>query len=116
MIIKIREKMQYNIKTEAAKVSALTSDEIDKYEYLTGEEIFPPNHRQITEQATFAYSPLGKAFEKQTKNQVGAIKYLKHSNKKDELKQIEDIFPQNFMNDLIRDKLKEIVNLPNIII
>ena len=40
---------------------------IDKYEYLTGEEIFPSNQQQIIEQAKFTYSPLGKAFEKQTK-------------------------------------------------
>ena len=39
----------------------------DKYEYLTGEEILPSNQQQIIEQAKFTYSPLGKAFEKQTK-------------------------------------------------
>ena len=37
-----------------------------KYRYLTGEEILPSNQRQLIEQAKFAYSPLGKAFEKQT--------------------------------------------------
>ena len=37
---------------------------------------------QITEQAKFVYSPLGKAFEKQTEKQVGAIKSLDLSNKK----------------------------------
>ena len=64
---KIRdEKPQYNIKKEAAKISALSSGKIDKYEYLTGEEILPSNQRQIIERAKFAYSPLGKAFEKQT--------------------------------------------------
>ena len=61
------EKLQYNINREAAKISALSSGKIDKYEYLTGEEILPSNQQQITEQAKFAYSPLGKAFEKQTK-------------------------------------------------
>ena len=40
---------------------------IDKYEYLTGEDILPSNQQQMIEQATFTYSPLGKAFEKQTK-------------------------------------------------
>ena len=35
------EKLQYHINKEAAKVSALSSDKIDKYEYLTGEEILP---------------------------------------------------------------------------
>ena len=64
---KIRdEKLQYNINKEAAKISALSSGKIDKYEYLTGEEILPSNERQIIERAKFAYSPLGKAFEKQT--------------------------------------------------
>ena len=52
---------------EAAKISALSSGKIDKYEYLTGEEILPSNQQQIIEQAKFTYSPLGKAFEKQTK-------------------------------------------------
>ena len=64
---KIRdEKLQYNINKEAAKISALSSGKIDKYEYLTGEEILPSNERQIIERAKFAYSPLGKAFQKQT--------------------------------------------------
>ena len=61
-------------------------------------------------EAKFAISPLGKAFEKQTEKQVGALKSLGLSNKKDELKQIEGIFPQNLMNGFIRVKLKEIVN------
>ena len=61
------EKVQYDINREAAKISALSSGKTDKYEYLTGEEILPSNQQQITEQAKFTYSPLGKAFEKQTK-------------------------------------------------
>ena len=46
-------------------MSALSSKKIDKYEYLTGNEILPSNGRQITKQAKFAYSPLGKVIEKQ---------------------------------------------------
>ena len=61
------EKLQYNINREAAKISALSSNKIGKYEYLTGEEILPSNQKQIKEQAKFTYSPLGKAFEKQIK-------------------------------------------------
>ena len=53
---------------EAAKISALSSGNIGKYEYLTGEEILPSNQQQIIEQAKFTYSPLGKAFEKQKEN------------------------------------------------
>ena len=61
------EKLQYNINREAAKISALSSGKFDKYEYLTGEEILTSNKQQIIEQVKFTYSPLGKAFKKQTK-------------------------------------------------
>ena len=61
------KKLQYEINKETAKISPLSSGKIDKYEYLTGEEILPSNERQITEQEKFTYSPLGKAFEKQLK-------------------------------------------------
>ena len=50
---------------------------------------------------------MGKAFEKQTKEQVKAIKDLNISDKTDELKQIDGIFPQNVLNDLISNKLKK---------
>ena len=62
------EKLQYDINREAAKISALSSGKIHKYEYLTGEDILPSNQQQIIEQAKFTYSPLGKAFKKQIKN------------------------------------------------
>ena len=65
------EKLQYDINREAAKISALSSGKIDKYEYLTGGEILPSNQQQIIEQAKFSYSPSGKAFEKQTKTIKG---------------------------------------------
>ena len=62
---KIRDKkLQYVINREAVKISALSSEKSDKYEYLTGEEILPSNQRQIIEQA---YSPLCRAFEKKIK-------------------------------------------------
>ena len=62
---KIRnEKLQYHLNREAAKILALSSGKIQKYEYLTGEDILPPNKQQIIEQAKFTYSPFGKDFEK----------------------------------------------------
>ena len=65
---KIRdEKLQYNISRKTAKIPALSSDKIDKYELLTGKEILPSDQGRIIEQAKFAYSPLGKTLEKQTK-------------------------------------------------
>ena len=59
---KIRvEKLKYDINREAAKILALSSGKIDKYKYLTSEEILPSNRRQIIEQAKFTYFPLGEA-------------------------------------------------------
>ena len=37
------EKLQYDINREAAKISALSANKFNKYEYLTGEEIFASN-------------------------------------------------------------------------
>ena len=54
------EKIQFDINREAAKISAESSGKINKCEYLTSEEILPSNQQQITEQATFTYSPLGE--------------------------------------------------------
>ena len=88
------EKLQYDINREAAKISALSSGKIHKYEYLTGEDILPSNQQQIIKQAKFTYSPLGKAFEKQIKTiedqgkkQVNALENLKP---KEGTKPIED--------------------------
>ena len=41
------EKLQYDINRVSAKISALLSGKLDKYEYLTGEEILPSNQQQI---------------------------------------------------------------------
>ena len=65
------ERTQYDVNREAAKMSALSSGKINKYEYLTDEEILPSNQKQIIEQAKFIYSPSGKAFEKQSKKIEG---------------------------------------------
>ena len=61
------ENLQYDINREAAKISALSSGNIHKYEYPTGEDILLSNQQQIIEQVRFIYSPLGNAFEKQIK-------------------------------------------------
>ena len=44
---------------------------IDKYKYLTDEEIFPSDKSRIREKAKLTYSPLGKAFENQIKKIEG---------------------------------------------
>ena len=61
------EKRQYNINREALKILPFSLGKLEKYEYLTGEELRPSNQKQIIEQAKFTYSPLSKALEKQTK-------------------------------------------------
>ena len=52
------EKLQYDINKKVADISALSSGKIDKYEYLSGNEILASNQEQIIEQATFTYSPI----------------------------------------------------------
>ena len=107
------EKLQYDINREAAKISALSSGKLDKYEYLTGEEILPSNQQQIIQQAKFTYSPLGKAVEKQIKTikdqgekQVVALESLKDSDKK--LTPIKDFIPMENLNPEIINEIKRI--------
>ena len=53
---KIRdEKLQYDINREAAKISALSSGKIDKYEFLAGEEILPPDQRRVIQVSIFSF-------------------------------------------------------------
>ena len=47
------------------KISVLSSGKINKYEYVTSEEILPSNQKQIIEQAKLTYFPFGEAFAKQ---------------------------------------------------
>ena len=60
---KIRaNKPQYDLDREAAKISALSSGELEKYEYLTGEDLgYKPD---VIQKAKFEYSPLVKVFDK----------------------------------------------------
>ena len=53
----MQNEAQYDLDRKAAKISAL-SNNLDKYEYLTGEDLgLKPN---TIEQAKFEYSPLSK--------------------------------------------------------
>ena len=107
------EKLQYDINREAAKILALSSGKLDKYEYLTGEELLPSNQQQIIQQAKFNYSPLGKAIEKQIKTiedqgekQVVTLESLKDSDKK--LPLIKDFIPIENLNPEIINEIKRI--------
>ena len=106
------EKLQYDINREAAKISVLSSGKLDKYEYLTGEEILPSNQQQLIQQAKFNYSPLRKALEKQRKTikdqgekQVVALESLKIPDKK--LPPIKDFIPMENLNAEIINEIKK---------
>ena len=56
---------QYDLDIEAARISALLSKELEKYEYLTSEELgYKPG---VVEKAKFEYSPVDEALEKGVK-------------------------------------------------
>ena len=58
----MQNEAQYDLHREAAKISALPSNNLDKYEYLTGEDLgLKPS---TAEQAKFEYSPLVKVLIK----------------------------------------------------
>ena len=58
----IPKETQYDLDKKTAKISALSSNNLEKYEYLTGEDLdLKPS---TIEQSKFEYSPLGKIFNK----------------------------------------------------
>ena len=58
----MQNEAQYDLGRKAAKISALSSNNLDKYEYLTGKDL--GLKLNTVEQATFEYSPLDKIFNK----------------------------------------------------
>ena len=117
------EKLQYHLNREAAKISALSSGKIHKYEYLTGENILPSNQQQIIEQAKFTYSPLRKAFEKQIKTiEDQGNKQIKAIQDKGKIKTIQKYAydtedtpliskQKKIFNELVDERLEKITDL-----
>ena len=55
-------KAQYNLNRQASGICAVSSSELEKYEYLTGQDLgYKPN---VVQKAKFEYSPLGQVFNK----------------------------------------------------
>ena len=53
---------QYDLDRQNSKISALSSGELDKYEYLTVEDLgYKPD---VVEKQKFEYFPLGQVFNK----------------------------------------------------
>ena len=80
-----QNELQYDLDREAAKISALSSNNLDKYELLTGEDLgLKPS---TIEQTKFEYSPLGKIFNKglsEEDKKEGLLKRLKNIEVKNE--------------------------------
>ena len=85
----MQNEAQYDLDRKAAKISALSSNNFDKYEYLTGEDLGLKSN--TIEQARFEYSPLGKIFNKG----------LDKDDKKGLFKSLKNV--ENAQKNLIRD-------------
>ena len=97
---------QFDLDRKAAKISALSSNYLDKYEYFTGEDLeYKPS---VIEQAKFEYSLLGKAFTKGLKKEQdkkeGLFKRLKNIENK-----IEDL--PNALSEAIKANKNVIITM-----
>ena len=113
---------QYDLDREAAKISAFSSNNLDKYQYLTGEDLdYKPS---VIEQARLEYSPLGTVFNKGLKeeDEKGGLlkrrrniedkieKQLKTTKSKNDIKSEIDIFNEELSSEAVA-LLKEIKHI-----
>ena len=69
---------QFDLIRKATKISALPSNNLDKYEYLTGEDLgLRPN---TVEQVKFDCTPLGKGFNKWLTKKTKILKNIEDKN------------------------------------
>ena len=99
----MQNEAQYDLDRRAAKISALSTNNLDKYEYLTDEDLgLKPS---TVEQAKFEYSPLSKIFNKgldKDDQKEGLFKRLKNiENAKKNKKKTATIQTQNQQMSLI---------------
>ena len=102
----MQNEVQYDLDRKAAKISALSSNNLDKYEYLTSEDLgLTPNSG---EKAKFEYSLLGKIFNKgldKNDQKGGLLKRLKNirdkngellkvKNKNENIKEVTDFIKE----------------------
>ena len=98
---------QYDLDREAAKISALSSNNLDKYEYLTGEDLgLKPSS---VEKAKFEYCPLGKIFNKglsEDDKKEGLLKKLKNiEDKNEQLSKIKNKTEIKEVTDFVKEPL-----------
>ena len=102
---KVRQNQaDYDLYRKNTKISALSSAKLDKYEYLTGENLgYRPDFIQI---ARFEYSPLGQVFNKglnSSEKEEGLLKRLKHIEDKTD-NQLKASKGQNNELDLVKNQ------------
>ena len=112
----MQNEAQYDLDRKAAKISALPSNNLDKYEYLTGKDLgLEPS---TIKQAKFEYSPLGKIFNKwldKSDQKEGLLKRLKNiedknqellkaKNKTENIKEVS-----NFVDEPLSFKARDLI-------
>ena len=106
----VQNKAHYDLDRKTAKISALSSNNLDKYEYLTGEDLgLKPS---TVEQAKFEYSPLGKNFNKgldKDDQKEGLLKRLKNIEDKNE--ELPKVKTKNENIKEVTDFIKEPLSL-----
>ena len=104
--------VQYDLDRKAGKISALSSNNLDKYEYLTGEDLgLKPN---TIEQAKFEYSPLGKIFRKELDKddkKEGLFKRLKNIENTQENLIKDDDIESVFTAHLDQNLMRKMINI-----
>ena len=103
----MKNEAQYNLDRKAAKIYALSSNNLDKYEYLIGEDL--GLKLSTIEQTKFEYSSLGKIFDKgldKDDQKEGLFKRLENVKDKNE-EQLQAIKDQG------EKQLKELKNIDN---
>ena len=103
---------QYNLDREAAKISALSSNNLNKYELLIGEDLgLKPS---TIEQTKFEYSPLDKIFNKEEDEKEGLLKRLKNIEDKNKVenkvKNKDIIEVTDFVDQPSSSKAKALIN------
>ena len=111
----LQNEAQYDLYRKAAKISALPSHNLDKYEYLTGEDLgLKPS---VIEQTKFEYYPLGKLFNKgldeddQKEELLKRLKNIENAQKKfirgDDNRVFTTHLDQNLIVKMIKIKIKK---------
>ena len=101
---------QYDLGRKAAKISALSSNNLDKYEYLTGEDLGLKT--STVEQAKFEYSPLGKIFNKglsEDDKKEGLLKRLKNIEDKNKVKNKDIKEVTDFVDQPLSSEANELI-------